>query len=110
LDSCEGSWNGIALVYTILKCHDPGIQYERQWLQLPILSSHVLCEDASRTYTDAMQSYHRLIKEMTEFAGHLEYLQRVFLHQMQAYARKMPKLGEGNEPSKREDEAVVMLS
>jgi hypothetical protein len=55
-----------------------------------------------------MQRYHRLMKEMTEFEGHLAYLQRAFLHQMQAYARKMPKRGEGNEPSKREDEAVVI--
>src|SRR6266704_6219506 len=23
----EGSWNGMASVYTILQCHDPGIQY-----------------------------------------------------------------------------------
>ena len=79
-----------------------------QWLRLPLLSSHVLCEDESRLYTEAMQRYHRLMKEMTAFEGHLESLQRVFLHQMQAYARKMPKLGEGNEPSKREDEAVVV--
>jgi hypothetical protein len=83
-------------------------ELSKQWLQLPILSSHVLCEDASRTYTEAMQRYHRLMKEMTEFEGHLAYLQRAFLHQMQAYARKMPKRGEGNEPSKREDEAVVI--
>ena len=83
-------------------------ELSKQWLQLPLLSSHVLCEDESRTYTDAMQRYHRLRKEMTAFEGHIAYLQRVFLHQMQAYARKMPQLSEGNEPSKREEEAVVV--
>jgi hypothetical protein len=80
----------------------------QQWARLPLLSSHVLCEDESRTYTEAMQRYHRLMKEMTEFAGYLAYLQRAFLHQMQAHARKMPKLGECHEPSKREDEAGVV--
>jgi hypothetical protein len=29
LDSCEGWWHGMASVYTILTCHDPGIQKER---------------------------------------------------------------------------------
>lgn len=29
LDSGEGSWHGMASVYTILTCHDPGIQEER---------------------------------------------------------------------------------
>ena len=29
---CEGSWHGMASVYTILTCHDPGIQKERRSL------------------------------------------------------------------------------
>jgi hypothetical protein len=83
-------------------------ELSKQWLQLPFLSSHVLCEDASRTYTEAMQRYHRLQKDMTAFAGHLEYLQRAFLSEMQAYARKIPNLGACREPSKKADEAGVV--
>ena len=79
-----------------------------QWLRLPLLSSHVLCEDASRTYTEAMQRYHRLMKDMTAFEEHRAYLQRVFLHQMQAYARQMPTLGACHAQSTMADEAGVL--
>ena len=79
-----------------------------QWLQLPLLSSYVLSEDESRRYTEAMQRYHRLRKDMQAFAGHIEYLQKGCLNQMQAYAQKMPHLGTGHEPSNKEGEARVV--
>jgi hypothetical protein len=78
-----------------------------QWLRLPLLASYVLSEDESRTYTEAMQRYHRLLKDMQAFAGDIEYLQKGFLRQRQAYAQKIPPPGAGQEPSQREDAAGI---